>query len=48
MWKDGDMVVKADSALSSTERALSDPLVVGLGDATFSASDELVEILIGS
>jgi hypothetical protein len=43
-----DMVVKVDSALSSTERALSDPLVVGLGHAILCVSVELVEILIGS
>jgi hypothetical protein len=43
-----DVVVKADSALSSTERALSDPLVVGLGEAILSVSVEIVEILIGS
>jgi hypothetical protein len=42
------MVVRADSALWSTERALSDPLVVGLEDATFSVSIKLVVILIGS
>jgi hypothetical protein len=45
---DDDIVVKADSALSSTKRALNDPLVVGLGDAILSVSVEMVEILIGS
>jgi hypothetical protein len=45
---DEDMVVRADNALWSTERALSDPLVVGLGDATSFVWVELVEILIGS
>jgi hypothetical protein len=44
VWMDDDMVVNAESALSSTERALSDPL----GDAVLSVSVELVEILIGS
>jgi hypothetical protein len=41
-------VVRADNALWSTERALSGPLVVGLGEATCSVSAEVVEILIGS
>jgi len=43
-----EMVVRADSALSSTESALSDPLVVGLKDATVSVPVELAEMLIGS
>ena len=48
MGIDDEVVVRADSALSSTESALSDPLVVGLNDAKFSVPVELAGTLIGS